>query len=75
MKAKKVNEIQLPEEILKGSPNTPNPRSPEALAQWVINNRWPKGEYDKVSDFEMYHQIVDMVEELLEDERNKYEST
>jgi hypothetical protein len=31
----------------------------EQLAQWVIDNRYPKSEKEKVSDFEMYHTIVD----------------
>ena len=34
---------------------------PEELAQWVIDNRYPKGEYNKVSDFEMFHFIVSNV--------------
>ena len=28
------------------------------IAQWVIDNRWPKGENDKVSNLEMFHEIV-----------------
>ena len=32
------------------------------IAQWVIDNRWPKGEYDKVSDSEMYHELVERIE-------------
>lgn len=28
------------------------------LAQWVISNRYPKSENDKVSDFEMYNYIL-----------------
>jgi hypothetical protein len=31
----------------------------EEKAQWVIDNRYPKSEKDKVSDFEMYHFIKD----------------
>jgi hypothetical protein len=29
------------------------------LAQWVINNRYPKSENEKVSDAEMYNFIID----------------
>lgn len=32
---------------------------PEELAQWVIDNRYPKSENNKVSDLEMYHFILD----------------
>ena len=31
---------------------------PEELAQWVIDNRYPKSENEKISDFEMFHFIV-----------------
>jgi len=34
------------------------------IAQWVIDNRYPKGENDKVSDFEMYHELLKKIEEL-----------
>ena len=30
----------------------------EEIAQWVIDNRYPKSEQEKVSDFEMYHFII-----------------
>ena len=30
----------------------------EEVAQWVINNRYAKSELEKVSDFEMYHTII-----------------
>lgn len=30
----------------------------EELAQWVIDNRYPKNENEKVSDSEMYNYIV-----------------
>jgi hypothetical protein len=29
-----------------------------ALAQWVIDNRYPNSENDKVSDFEMYQYVL-----------------
>jgi hypothetical protein len=40
-------------------------KSPKEIAQWVIDNRYPKSENDKVSDFEMYHEIVKAIENLL----------
>lgn len=33
-------------------------KTKEEIAQWIIDNRYPKSENDKVSDFEMYHCIV-----------------
>ena len=30
-------------------------------AQWVIDNRYPKNEHQKVSDAEMYHELVDRI--------------
>lgn len=38
---------------------------PEEIAQWVISNRYPKSELDKVSDLEMYNFIVDKTAELI----------
>ena len=37
---------------------------PEEIAQWVIDNRYPKSEYEKVSDSEMYHEIIAMIKGL-----------
>lgn len=31
------------------------------VAQWVINNRYPKGENNKTSDHEMYHTVHDAI--------------
>jgi len=39
----------------------------EEIAQWVIDNRYPKSDKLKVSDSEMYHMLVDNIEELLRD--------
>jgi len=39
----------------------------EGIAQWVINNRYPKSEKEKVSDLEMYHKIVDEIRDLTPD--------
>jgi hypothetical protein len=36
----------------------------QELAQWVIDNRYPKSQNDKISDFEMYHTIVDSLTNL-----------
>ena len=44
----------------------PNTMTPETIAQWVIENRYPKSENEKVSDSEMYHTIVDMLRLLTE---------
>ena len=33
----------------------------EEIAQWVINNRYPKSENNKISDVEMYHKILDEI--------------
>jgi hypothetical protein len=38
---------------------------PEELAQWVIDNRYPKSENDKVSDAEMYHTIIEKINQVL----------
>lgn len=35
------------------------------IAQWVIDNRYPKSEFNKVSDMEMYHEIVGMIDKLI----------
>lgn len=34
------------------------------LAQWVIDNRYPKSENEKTSDAEMYNTIVDTFQNL-----------
>jgi len=36
---------------------------PEEIAQWVINNRFPKSEFEKTSDHEMYYFIVGKIKE------------
>ena len=38
---------------------------PEEIAQWVMDNRYPKSEHEKISDAEMYHFILDAVNEQL----------
>ena len=37
----------------------------EEIAQWVINNRYPKSENDKVSDAEMFHTLVEAMNQVL----------
>lgn len=37
----------------------------EEIAQWVIDNRYPKSENDKVSDFEMYHTLIEAMNQVL----------
>lgn len=36
----------------------------EEIAQWVIDNRYAKSEKEKVSDFEMYHLLIEKIEAL-----------
>ena len=36
----------------------------EEIAQWVIDNRYPKNEKDKISDIEMYHTLIDKLQAL-----------
>jgi hypothetical protein len=35
--------------------------TPEIIAQWVIDNRYPKSENEKVPDIEMYNYIVEEI--------------
>lgn len=37
----------------------------EEIAQWVIDNRYPKSENDKVSDFEMYQTLIEVMNQAL----------
>lgn len=39
---------------------------PEEIAQWVIDNRYPKSEQDKVSDAEMYHFLCETITKQLQ---------
>ena len=39
-------------------------KTAEQIAQWVIDNRYPKSEDNKVSDFEMYNQLVEDIRDL-----------
>lgn len=36
-------------------------KTPEEITQWVINNRYPRNEKEKVSDAEMYHSLVESI--------------
>jgi hypothetical protein len=36
-------------------------KTAEEIAQWVIDNRYTKSENNKVSDHEMYHELVDSI--------------
>lgn len=55
--------------------------SSEKIAQWVIDNRYSKSEKQKVSDLEMYHEIIDRIKRLKQEvipidsrvERDDYE--
>ena len=38
--------------------------TPEEIAQWVIDNRYPKSENDKVSDSEMYYDLINKINQI-----------
>lgn len=40
----------------------------EEIAQWVIDNRYPKSEDDKISDHELYYELVEKIKDLIIDE-------
>lgn len=42
------------------------------IAQWVIDNRYPKSKYDKVLDSEMYYALIKFFEQILREELIKY---
>jgi len=37
----------------------------QEIAQWVIDNRYPKSEKEKVSDLEMFYYLVDEITKLI----------
>lgn len=37
----------------------------QEIAQWVIDNRYPKSENNKVSDFEMYRTLIEAMDQVL----------
>lgn len=37
----------------------------QEIAQWVIDNRYPKSENDKVSDAEMYNTLIEAMNQVL----------
>lgn len=39
-------------------------KTPNEIAQWVIDNRYPKGKNQKISDAEMYHELIINIEKL-----------
>jgi hypothetical protein len=39
-------------------------KTAKQIAQWVIDNRYPKSENDKISDVEMYYELVKNIENL-----------
>ena len=43
----------------------PSDEEIEKNAQWVIDNRYPKSEFNKVSDFEMYHHIIKLIKDQI----------
>jgi hypothetical protein len=36
----------------------------EEIAQWVIDNRYPKSENEKTTDSEMYHFLLDSIQDF-----------
>jgi hypothetical protein len=38
---------------------------PGEIAQWVIDNRYPKSEHEKIGDAEMYHTIIEKINQVL----------
>ena len=41
------------------------------IAQWVIDNRYPKSELEKISDHELYNTIVDDIQKLIDEKDNE----
>tara|TARA_R110000772_G_C13310212_1_gene439999 strand:- start:33217 stop:33501 length:285 start_codon:yes stop_codon:yes gene_type:complete len=37
----------------------------EEIAQWVIHNRYPKSELEKMSDCEMYYALIDKIKQAI----------
>lgn len=37
----------------------------QEISQWVIDNRYPKSENDKMSDIEMYHTLIELINQLV----------
>ena len=44
--------------------NNKSMKTAKEIAQWVIDNRYPKSENEKVSDVEMYYELVESIEKL-----------
>jgi len=42
--------------------------TPEKITQWVLDNRYSKGENNSTSNFELYHIIVDSITKIKEAE-------
>jgi len=42
-----------------------NMKTIQEIAQWAIDNRYPKSENDLVSDFEMYHTLIEAMNQVL----------
>jgi hypothetical protein len=41
-------------------------KTTQEIAQWVIDNRYPKSENNKVSDAEMYHTLIEAMNQVLQ---------
>lgn len=46
------------------------PKSQE-IAQWVIDNRYPKDELNKISDFELFNELAVKIDEYSQSERQR----
>ena len=40
-------------------------QTPEEIAQWVIDNRYPKSEFNKLSDQELFLGLVDKIRDAI----------
>lgn len=48
------------------------PMTAEEIAQSVINVRFPKEENNRVSDFELYHSVIELTNKLLKHHLEKF---
>lgn len=50
----------------------PYAKTPEEIAQWIIDNRYPKSEQEKVSDIVMYHTIVKDMHDFANEDKKQH---
>lgn len=46
-------------------------KTAESIAQYAVDNRYSKGEGQRISDFELYHEIVDGINALTAEVKTK----